>query len=119
MENCINHPEREAYSICHNCGKPYCQDCLSEAGEYYYCYNLECLKSKNNEILSDLPVQIVCPTCFSEIALNKDEHKKQLVRCPECDSLINIAVNPPKIINDDKFVQILSSMNQGDLGIIK
>jgi predicted Zn finger-like uncharacterized protein len=119
MENCINPPDREAYSVCHNCGKSYCQDCLSEGGEYYYCKNPECLDAKKNEIMSELFLQIVCPSCKSVIAINKNEQKKKLVRCPECDSLINLAVNPPEIIKDKKYIQILSSMNQGDLGIIK
>ena len=62
---------------------------------------------------------IICPSCQSTIELNKNEQKKKLVRCPECDSLINIAINPPEVIKDDKFVRLISSMNQGDLGIIK
>ena len=119
MEYCINHPEKEAYSVCHNCGNHYCQDCLIEGGEYYYCAKSECRNAMKNEKLSEIPPQIVCPSCQSVIAIDKNEQLKKLVRCPECDSLINIAVNPPGIVKDDKFVQILSSMNQGDLGIIK
>jgi predicted Zn finger-like uncharacterized protein len=119
MENCINHPERESWSICHNCGNPYCQDCLTEGGEYNYCKKPECQTAMKNEITSELPVQIECPSCQSTIAINKEEQKKKLVRCPECDSLINIAIKPPEIIKDKKYIQILSSMNQGDLGIIK
>jgi len=33
MEHCTNHPDRRAYSICHNCGKPFCEDCLTAGGE--------------------------------------------------------------------------------------
>jgi predicted Zn finger-like uncharacterized protein len=75
--------------------------------------------AKKNELTSELSLQIICPACQSTIAINKNEQKKKLVRCSECDSLINLAVNPPEIIKDKKYVQIISSMNQGDLGIIK
>jgi DNA-directed RNA polymerase subunit RPC12/RpoP len=119
MENCINHPEREASSICYNCGNPYCQDCLTEGGEYYYCKKPACQEAKKIKIASEQSIQIICPSCRSTIETNKDEQKKKLVRCPECDSLINIAFKPPEIVKDDKYVQILASMNQGDLGIIK
>ncbi|MDR3611499.1 MAG: DUF2007 domain-containing protein [Ignavibacteriaceae bacterium] len=119
MENCVNHPDREAFSICFNCGKPYCQDCLTESGEYYYCKEPACIIAKSKEITSELNVNIVCPFCQSEIQIDQIEQKKKLVRCPECDSLLNITVNPPEIIKDKNYVQVLSSMNQGDLGIIK
>ncbi|MDR3667960.1 MAG: DUF2007 domain-containing protein [Ignavibacteriaceae bacterium] len=119
MENCTNHPEIETDSVCHNCGKPYCQECLSEGGEYYYCKKPECQKAMKNELNSGLPMQINCPSCHFTIGINKNENMKKLVRCPECDSLINLAVDPPEIIKDKEYVQMLSSMNQGDLGIIK
>lgn len=119
MENCINHPDRETWSVCHNCGDPYCQECLTEVGEYNYCKKPECQTAMKNDITTELPIQIICPSCQSTIAIDQDEQKKKLVRCPECDSLINIATKPPEIIKDKKYIQILSSMNQGDLGIIK
>ena len=119
MEYCLNHPDREAYSVCRNCGNPYCQDCLTEGGDYYYCKKPECQMAKKNELTSELSLQIICPSCQSTIAIDKNEQRKKLVRCPECDILVNLAVNPPEIIKDKNYVQILSSMNQGDLGIIK
>jgi len=119
MEKCINHPEQESYSVCRNCGNPYCQDCLTEGGEYYYCKKPECQEAKKNEIASELSKQIICPACHSTIAVDKNEQRKKLARCPECDSLINLAMNPPEIIKDKNYLQILSSLNQGDLGIIK
>jgi predicted Zn finger-like uncharacterized protein len=119
MENCINHPERGAYSVCHSCGNHYCPECLTETEEYYYCKKHECQVAMKNEIIIELPIQIICPSCQSTIAIDKNEQRKKLVRCPECDSLINLSIKPPEIIKDDKYVQILSSMNQGDLSIIK
>jgi predicted Zn finger-like uncharacterized protein len=119
MEKCVNHTKREAYSVCHNCGNHYCQDCLTEGGEYYYCKKSECQEAKKNIIISELSMHLICPSCQSIIAIDINEQKKKLVRCPECDSLINIATKPLEIIKDKKYVQILSSMNQGDLGIIK
>ncbi len=42
MENCVNHPNKKALSACHGCGKHYCESCLDEGKEFYYCKNSEC-----------------------------------------------------------------------------
>ena len=45
MKNlCLNHPNTEAISFCHNCGNYYCKVCLNEGKEYYYCNNEDCYK---------------------------------------------------------------------------
>lgn len=53
MDNiCYNHQEKKALSFCQTCKKYYCDDCLVEIGEYYYCKNKSCqvevIKEKNN-----------------------------------------------------------------------
>lgn len=49
---CKTHPKKEALSFCHTCKLYYCDDCLAEIGEYYYCKNQSCqvevIKEKNN-----------------------------------------------------------------------
>jgi hypothetical protein len=36
--------DKEAFSFCHNCGKHFCKDCLTEGKEYYFCRNADCQK---------------------------------------------------------------------------
>jgi ankyrin repeat protein len=43
MKNkCYNHPDRIALSFCHSCGRYFCEECLVEGIEYYYCKAPEC-----------------------------------------------------------------------------
>jgi hypothetical protein len=53
-EKCSNHPEKKALSFCHSCGKYFCDACLVEGKEYYYCNDERCLsvKSKDEAIIS-------------------------------------------------------------------
>jgi len=41
------------------------------------------------------------------------------VHCPECEALIDLEVNPPKISNKENYIELLSSLNQGDIALIK
>jgi len=47
---CSTHPDKNALSFCHNCGKYYCSDCLNEGNEYYYCNAKDCLEKFKEEI---------------------------------------------------------------------
>lgn len=49
---CLNHPDRKATSFCRHCGKHYCQECLKEGAEFYYCTRPECLKALEAELHS-------------------------------------------------------------------
>ncbi len=109
---CYNHPERKAYSICHNCGKSFCEDCLVDGGEYYYCKNPECQKSldteknSNNSQLnekSELPEDITCPSCGSELELSEEERESKKVHCPECEAFIDFNVKSAKSIRSSKL----------------
>lgn len=46
---CKNHPNKVAFSFCHNCGKYYCKDCLIEGDVYYYCKKPECISALDIE----------------------------------------------------------------------
>jgi|WetSurSiteA1Bulk_404760.scaffolds.fasta_scaffold69764_1 hypothetical protein len=120
MKFCVNHPNKKAFSICHGCGKDYCESCLDEGKEFYYCKNPECQKLLMKELLpSSFPVKIICPNCSCELALEYDERTSGKVHCPECEALIDFGVNPPKILNKENYIELFSSLNQGDIAIIK
>jgi len=48
-EKCHTHPDRNALSFCHSCGKHYCEECLTDGGEYYYCKEEKCQNDKAQE----------------------------------------------------------------------
>ncbi len=116
MEKCINHPERNAYSICHSCGRHFCEECLTSGNEYYFCNSPECQKILQEELQGKL---IVCPNCGSDLSISEDELKSSGFRCPECDSFIVLPDGKPEVLADKNYVQLLSSLNQGDIAIIK
>ncbi|GJQ60969.1 MAG: hypothetical protein SCALA702_00220 [Melioribacteraceae bacterium] len=44
MENyCKNHPNRRALSFCHSCGEYFCEKCLNEGTQFYFCNQQNCL----------------------------------------------------------------------------
>lgn len=57
-EYCKNHPNKKALSFCHSCKRHFCEDCLEEGNEYYYCKSKNCLKSKQEEALAYEDVNI-------------------------------------------------------------
>ena len=62
---CSNHPEIPSFSICGNCKKPYCKDCLNEGVDYYFCNSTECYeKYKIDKYYNDNP--IFCNNCMEE-----------------------------------------------------
>lgn len=119
MKHCVNHMEREALSICHNCGKDYCEKCLVEGEEYYYCKKPECQSSLIKELKSDSPTVIVCPICESELELSPEENLAGKLHCPECEAVIDFRSKPPRILDRDHYVELAASLNQGDVGLIK
>jgi hypothetical protein len=120
MKNCINHPNKKAFSVCHNCGKEYCQQCLDEGKEFYYCKNPECQESLRKELVPEsLPLHLICPNCESELELSQDERISGKIHCRECEALIDFTGNPPKIIEKKDYKEIINSLNQGDIALIK
>lgn len=120
MKTCFNHPDKEAMSVCHGCGKDYCKQCLDEGKEYYYCKNPECQKLLKAEVpFRELPEKIMCPGCGSELKLSKEERETGKIHCSECEAFIDFNFNPPKIINKENYVELLYSLNQGDIALIQ
>jgi hypothetical protein len=129
MRTCFNHPDKKALSICHGCGKDYCEECLDEGLEYYYCRRPECHslllqelshenRTENHKNGSDTE-KVTCPNCKTEIELTEDEIEEKMVHCPECESLIDLRFDPPYILQKDNYVELLSSLNQGDIAVLK
>ena len=120
MEKCPNHPEKNAAYTCHSCGKHFCESCLTEAGDYYYCKNLKCQEAMKASVMPDiLPEEIVCPNCSENIELEEKERTSRQVHCPECESLIDFTTEPPTVINPKEYVEVNYSINQGDIGLIR
>jgi len=120
MKTCFNHPDQEVLSKCHGCGKEYCASCLDEGIEYYYCKNSECQALLKKELPEyAVPESVICPNCNIELDLSEDERMVGKFHCPECDAVIDYTVSPPKIIEDTNYTEILSSLNQGDIALIK
>jgi DNA-directed RNA polymerase subunit RPC12/RpoP len=118
MNTCKNHPDRNAFSICHNCGEHYCEDCLSEGKEYYYCNKPECQAALRKEIPGEYlkPLQ-VCPNCKKEFKLSEDIRKSGKVHCPECEAFIDFTTKPPSFKPAEEFAHLLDTMNQGDIAL--
>ncbi len=116
MEKCVNHPERNAFSICHGCGRHFCEECLNAGTDFNYCNSPECQKKLQEELESR---KIGCPNCQSELSISGDEFQSGGFRCPECDSFIVLLDGKPEVLADKNYVQLLSSLNQGDIAIIK
>jgi uncharacterized protein YbaR (Trm112 family) len=120
MEKCVNHPEREALSFCHNCGKHYCRECLFEGKEYYYCKEPACREALLKESgVSEMPLIISCPNCQSEIELSESEKASGKLHCPECEEVIDVSVNPPIVLNKENYVALVSTLNQVDIALVK
>lgn len=119
MKNCINHPERKAISVCHVCGKEYCELCLVEGKEFYYCIDPLCQEALKKVQPPILPSQIVCPNCSTATKPSKEERRTGKFHCTECELFIDYNFDPPKILEPDKYTELLSSFNQGDIALIR
>ena len=88
MKTWHNHPDKDAFSICHGCGKNYCKSCLDEGIEYYYCKNSECQKLLREDVwFKDEDVKY--PNCGSKLNPSRDEVISKKVHCPECEAMID------------------------------
>ena len=54
-----------------------------------------------------------------KLILSDLERQKKKIHCPDCEALIDFNINPPHVLEKENFIQLLSSLNQGDIGIIK
>ena len=120
MEYCINHPNKKALSVCHSCGKPYCESCLDEGREYYYCRNRKCQAVKESEASTAmLPARIDCPNCSSELQLSEDDRASGKFHCPECEAFLDYTVNPPRVLESKRYTRLFSTRNVGDIALLK
>ncbi|HUI29452.1 MAG TPA: DUF2007 domain-containing protein [Candidatus Acidoferrales bacterium] len=120
MEHCINHPGKKALSVCHGCGKNFCEVCLDEGREFYYCKNPACQELlKKDKKVELLPEKMMCPVCSSELELSNEDRTSKKFHCPECKSFVDLTEDPPKIWDDKNYLLLLTTMNQGDIAVIK
>lgn len=113
---CHNHPEKKAVNTCHNCGNNFCGECLTEGVEYYYCTKPECRAVLDSELI---PEQIVCANCSKTIMLSFEDRVQKKVHCPHCEALFNFTATEDKILEPDEYVELISSLNQGDVALVK
>jgi transcription elongation factor Elf1 len=120
MRTCVNHPGKKAFSICHGCGKDFCELCLDEGKEFYYCKNPECQKILKKELSPEkFAGSLLCPNCNHRIKLSENERISGRVHCSKCESFIDFNINPPRVLHKANYSELVSSLNQGDIGIIK
>lgn len=124
-EHCKNHPNIEALSFCHSCKEYYCEYCLEEGKEYYYCKKESCEEAKNVEatahdevnkskgtahpkILINGEAVGFCDKCMDEtnsISISKDlSLRKAVLRnerspCEKCGSVIMDFTKPGSILS--------------------
>lgn len=113
---CINHPERDAFSECYFYKKYFCKACLEECNDYYYCGDSKCRDALNKELLQQI---VECPGCSSELELNFEERIEKKFHCPVCECFLDFSKKPPKVIDPEKYGHLMTSLNQGDLGVIQ
>jgi len=120
MKTCTNHHGKEALSICHSCGKDYCSECLTEGKEFYYCKNSECQELLKKEMpAGKLASTMVCPGCGSVIEPSEEERVNGKVHCHTCEATTDFTVEPYLIAAKENYVKLFSSLNQGDIALIK
>ncbi len=120
MDHCFNHPDRKALSVCHECGRHYCELCLDEGEEFYYCRRPACRESfLKQKRIEPLPAKITCPACSSELELTDDERATRKLHCAVCETFLDYTVDPPKVLQASKYSLLLTTMNQSDIAVIK
>ena len=49
-ESCFAHPDRKSLAPCRSCRRHFCEECLTEGEEYYYCREEKCQTLKAQEM---------------------------------------------------------------------
>ncbi|MCJ7833357.1 MAG: hypothetical protein MUQ20_03105 [Deltaproteobacteria bacterium] len=102
-EKCFFHKDKEAIKYCHNCNNHFCNDCLVEGPNFYYCKSDQCQKVLDREI-DYYNNPRFCPRCIVEttpessddiisynfVAGDKFILKGDGDRCEVCNSLIMV-----------------------------
>lgn len=99
-EKCFNHPDRNSISFCHVCKRHFCEACLMEGEEYYYCKNEDCSNEDRQKMMNDYKMNPrFCEKCIAEttdedIGIVDSSYemgktiKDKRDQCPECGSYI-------------------------------
>jgi len=66
-----------------------------------------------------LPETVICPVCSSELELSEEDRASRKYHCPECDAFVDFTTDPPKVLDTKKYSLLFTTMNQGDIAIIK
>ena len=77
-EKCYNHPERDALSRCHLCGRYFCSECLTKGAEYYYCHSEQCQVALQSELKKIEESKPATTTETSKPAKTVSDMKKDL-----------------------------------------
>lgn len=73
MAKCFNHSDKEALNVCHSCGRSFCEDCLTEGLEYYYCKDVACQKEREIELMGKNEIE-------ENIEENMDESQEEIMQ---------------------------------------
>ena len=69
---CPNHPDKEAEAWCVQCGRKFCNDCLTEDNEKYYCQ--KCMDENQAERMGENQSETSkCPHGGSDEIVNRTE----------------------------------------------
>ncbi len=69
-KRCTNHPAKRALSFCHCCKEFYCEACLTEAADYYFCTLPDCETAASSAVAAAHEAsrasyaQLFCPQCI-------------------------------------------------------
>jgi B-box zinc finger len=106
---CVVHPSKDALSFCQYCKEFFCEDCLAEAGDYYFCAKPACSAAgqqaviKKKKAIRAAYAQWFCDSCLETteestggktfitmngIGVNLFGKK---ARCPSCSSVVTRA----------------------------
>jgi hypothetical protein len=108
-KRCAIHPSIAALSFCRCCKQFFCEHCLTEAGDYYFCSRPECvaagqeeIKRKQNTIRAayavgfcDSCIDATEPTSGGKLFVTVNGIGVRLLgrrrRCPHCNSVVAVA----------------------------
>jgi GTP cyclohydrolase III len=66
-----------------------------------------------------LPPEQICPNCGASLKATQEEEDSEVVHCDECDAVIDFREKEPVVQKKEEYVELFSTMNQGDIALIK
>jgi hypothetical protein len=95
--------------MCHNCGKDYCNECLDEGIEYYYCKSPQCQIILNEELMARKKIKLICPSCKEQFEKLEKDVNNNNINCIYCNFLFT-PYNTK--IESNKYAAITSSTDE-------